>query len=191
MRVIRVHLGNRKGVKLPNQKNLWKQQIIENLYCLDAKDPKSLRTTNCREFSVRIKDGGKGGRCGGVPWRLQVSSPSSPPPLWWSSYHHHPHHHHCDGHHIIIILTISLTIIPITINVIVFPLLVGVASSLAFNRFLPAYRYSSSFPLLSRSILHLSLKNQDLEIQEKGDGNTGLMLASREGHLPIISLLLL
>ena len=102
-------------------------------------------------------------------------------------YHHHLHHHHRDDHHIIIILII----IPITINIIVFPMIVGAASSLAFNRFLPAYRYSSSFPLFPGSILHLTLKTKDLEIQEKGDGNTGLMLASREGHLPIISLLLL
>ena len=62
-------------------------------------------------------------------------------------------------------------------------MIVGAASLLAFNRFLPAYRYSSSFPLLPGSIVHLTIKTQDLEIQEKGDGNTGLMLASREGLL--------
>ena len=71
-------------------------------------------------------------------------------------YHHHLHHHHRDDHHIIIILII----IPITINIIVFPMIVGAASLLAFNRFLPAYRYSSSFPLFAGKYFASYSKNQ-------------------------------
>ena len=36
-----------------------------------------------------------------------------------------------------------------------------------------------------------SSRFKDLEVQDKGDGNTGLMLAAREGHLPIVTALLL
>ena len=36
-----------------------------------------------------------------------------------------------------------------------------------------------------------SSRSKDLELQDKGDGNTGLMLAAREGHLPIVTALLL
>lgn len=32
---------------------------------------------------------------------------------------------------------------------------------------------------------------QDLDVKEKGEGNTGLMLAAREGHLEVVSCLLL
>ena len=39
--------------------------------------------------------------------------------------------------------------------------------------------------------IHPPLAPQDLELQDKGDGNTGLMLAAREGHLPVVSALLL
>ena len=40
-------------------------------------------------------------------------------------------------------------------------------------------------------VKHSSSQSQDLELQDKGDGNTGLMLAAREGHLPIVTALLL